>query len=36
MVMRLKNNITLGDEHEFTLFFKLAGELKITAIGRSK
>ncbi len=31
MVMKLENNISVGDEYEFTLFFKLAGELKITA-----
>ena len=36
MVMRLKNDITVGDEYEFTLFFKLAGELKITATAKSK
>ena len=31
MVMKLINDISIGDEYEFTLFFKLAGELKITA-----
>ena len=31
MVMKLTNDITVGDEYVFTLFFKLAGKLKITA-----
>jgi len=31
MVMKLIRDIPIGDEVEFTLFFKLAGELKITA-----
>ena len=31
MLMKLKKNINVGDEENFTLFFKNAGKIKITA-----
>ena len=31
MLMKLKKNINVGDEENFTLFFKEAGEIKIIA-----
>ncbi len=36
MLMKLKQDIKDGDEGEFTLYFKKAGEVKITAIAKSK
>jgi hypothetical protein len=36
MLMKLKQDIKNGDKGEFTLYFKNAGEVKITAVAKSK
>jgi copper(I)-binding protein len=36
MLMKLKQDLKAGSSEEFTLYFKVAGEIKITAVVKSK